>query len=160
MVTPVGSVLQLTAVQPCPSRQSAADVITFAAFAIGVDCSIITASKQASPYSPRTTLSPFETRHHASPAGSHDVVKVSTSRSDECGSVGRECGGHGGLSITVARVAVDMKMEGHSMQRIAVLLYLSVHTVETHPENIKRKLNVENASQLNRLAMLWISENR
>lgn len=46
------------------------------------------------------------------------------------------------------------------MQRIAVLLYLSVHTVETHPENIKRKLNVENASQLNRLAMLWISENR
>ncbi|REK09070.1 MAG: DNA-binding response regulator [Planctomycetota bacterium] len=48
---------------------------------------------------------------------------------------------------------------GYSAQQIAKRLHISVHTVETHRENIKRKLNVETVSQLARRAVLWAAEN-
>jgi len=50
--------------------------------------------------------------------------------------------------------------EGGDARSIAERLHLSVHTVETHRENIKRKLDVEKLSDLNRRAVLWTQENR
>jgi len=47
---------------------------------------------------------------------------------------------------------------GLSAHQIADRLHISVHTVETHRENIKRKLNVETASELTRRAVLWVAE--
>lgn len=48
--------------------------------------------------------------------------------------------------------------EGLSAQRIADRLHISVHTVETHRENIKRKLNVDTIGELTRHAVLWATE--
>jgi DNA-binding NarL/FixJ family response regulator len=42
---------------------------------------------------------------------------------------------------------------------IANQLYLSTHTVDTHRENIKRKLGVRTAGELNRQAVQWELEN-
>ena len=47
--------------------------------------------------------------------------------------------------------------EGFTVQKIATRLGISVHTVETHRENIKRKLNVDTASELTRRAALWVA---
>ena len=49
---------------------------------------------------------------------------------------------------------------GLNVNQIATRLHLSVHTVETHRENIKRKLNVSSLSELARRAVLWASHNR
>lgn len=49
--------------------------------------------------------------------------------------------------------------EGKSAAQIAKRLHISVHTVETHRENIKRKLNIGTGSELTRRAVLWHSEN-
>jgi DNA-binding NarL/FixJ family response regulator len=48
--------------------------------------------------------------------------------------------------------------DGQSAQHIATRLHISVHTVETHRENIKRKLNVNTVSELTRRAVLWAAE--
>lgn len=45
--------------------------------------------------------------------------------------------------------------QGKTATQIANELHLSVHTVESHRENIKRKLGVENVSELTRMAVLW-----
>lgn len=45
-------------------------------------------------------------------------------------------------------------------QKIATRLHISVHTVETHRENIKRKLKVDTVNELTRRAVLWIAEQR
>ena len=45
-------------------------------------------------------------------------------------------------------------------QKIAYRLHISVHTVETHRENIKRKLNVDTSCELTRLAILWNTAQR
>lgn len=50
--------------------------------------------------------------------------------------------------------------DGLSAHDIATRLYISVHTVETHRENIKRKLNVHTISELTRRAVLWATESR
>ena len=50
--------------------------------------------------------------------------------------------------------------EGKSTSQIAEQLHISVHTVETHRENIKRKLNASNASELSRQAVQWVLEGR
>jgi DNA-binding NarL/FixJ family response regulator len=47
---------------------------------------------------------------------------------------------------------------GQSAQQIAKRLHISVHTVETHRANIKRKLNIDTVSELTRRAVLWIAE--
>jgi DNA-binding NarL/FixJ family response regulator len=46
---------------------------------------------------------------------------------------------------------------GLGAHQIAARLHISVHTVETHRENIKRKLNVNTASELTCRAVLWVS---
>jgi DNA-binding NarL/FixJ family response regulator len=50
--------------------------------------------------------------------------------------------------------------EGLTAAQIAESLFISVHTVETHRENIKRKLNVKTAGELTRLAVLWSAESK
>ena len=50
--------------------------------------------------------------------------------------------------------------QGKSAAHIAGQLHISVHTVETHRENIKRKLKVETVSELTRLAALWEADKR
>jgi DNA-binding NarL/FixJ family response regulator len=42
---------------------------------------------------------------------------------------------------------------------IAGQLHLSTHTIDTHRENIKRKLGTPNAAELNRRAVQWVLEN-
>jgi DNA-binding NarL/FixJ family response regulator len=44
--------------------------------------------------------------------------------------------------------------------QIANRLFISIHTVETHRENIKRKLQVNTVSELTRRAVLWLAEQR
>ena len=46
--------------------------------------------------------------------------------------------------------------EGLATREIAARLELSVKTVESHRENIKRKLNIDNATELLQRAMHWI----
>lgn len=48
---------------------------------------------------------------------------------------------------------------GLTTGQIASRLHLSTHTIDTHRENIKRKLNTRNAAQLNRAAVQWLLEN-
>lgn len=48
--------------------------------------------------------------------------------------------------------------DGLSAHQIAARLHISVHTVETHRENIKRKLHVITVSELTRRAVLWVAE--
>lgn len=48
--------------------------------------------------------------------------------------------------------------EGRTAQQIAGHLHISVHTVETHRENIKRKLNVNTMAELIRRAVLWVAQ--
>jgi DNA-binding NarL/FixJ family response regulator len=49
--------------------------------------------------------------------------------------------------------------DGLSAHQIADRLHISVHTVETHRENIKRKLYIDTASELTRRAALWAAKN-
>ena len=49
--------------------------------------------------------------------------------------------------------------EGQGSSAIASQLVLSSHTVDTHRENIKRKLGISNAAELSRAAVQWLLEN-
>ena len=49
--------------------------------------------------------------------------------------------------------------EGLTTSKIASQLHISAHTVETHRENIKRKLDVETINELTRRAVLWTLSN-
>ncbi|MDP1562191.1 MAG: response regulator transcription factor [Pirellulaceae bacterium] len=49
--------------------------------------------------------------------------------------------------------------EGKSSGAIAEDLFLSSHTIDSHRENIKRKLNLKNAGELTRSAVQWVLEN-
>lgn len=49
--------------------------------------------------------------------------------------------------------------QGLTSGAIAAELILSTHTVDTHRENIKRKLAVRSAAELNRQAVQWVLEN-
>ena len=49
--------------------------------------------------------------------------------------------------------------EGLATGAIAVELHLSAHTIDTHRENIKRKLGAKNAAELSRQAVQWVLEN-
>jgi DNA-binding NarL/FixJ family response regulator len=48
--------------------------------------------------------------------------------------------------------------QGMGPSPIAEVLHLSVKTVETHKQKIKRKLNLESGSELTRRAMQWTLE--
>ena len=47
---------------------------------------------------------------------------------------------------------------GLSTRKIAERFHLSVKTIETHRENIKRKLNLQTANELTRSAFQWVLE--
>lgn len=49
--------------------------------------------------------------------------------------------------------------EGLATSAIANRLFLSTHTIDTHRENIKRKLAISNAAELSRAAVQWLLEN-
>jgi DNA-binding NarL/FixJ family response regulator len=49
---------------------------------------------------------------------------------------------------------------GNSTRSIAQQLHLSIHTIETHRENIRAKLNLRNGSELVRRAVQWVLETR
>ena len=49
--------------------------------------------------------------------------------------------------------------QGRTSGAIANKLHLSTHTIDTHRENIKRKLGAHNAGELNRQAVQWVLEN-
>ncbi len=49
--------------------------------------------------------------------------------------------------------------EGLNTSAIANQLFLSTHTIDTHRENIKRKLAVSTAAELSRAAVHWLLEN-
>lgn len=49
--------------------------------------------------------------------------------------------------------------EGHTSGAIANQLHLSVHTIDTHCERIKVKLNLRNGAELTRHAIHWVMEN-
>ena len=49
--------------------------------------------------------------------------------------------------------------EGLSTGLIANRLFLSTHTIDTHRENIKRKLTLNSAAELSRAAVQWLLEN-
>jgi DNA-binding NarL/FixJ family response regulator len=48
---------------------------------------------------------------------------------------------------------------GHTTGAIARQLHLSPHTIDSHREKIKHKLNLKNASELQRAATQWMLEN-
>jgi DNA-binding CsgD family transcriptional regulator len=48
--------------------------------------------------------------------------------------------------------------DGCSARQIAARLQISIHTVETHRDNIKRKLNVDTVAELTRRAVLWVTQ--
>ena len=50
--------------------------------------------------------------------------------------------------------------QGETTRQIAEKLNLSPKTVETYRENIKHKLNLENATELTRNAIQWVLENK
>jgi DNA-binding NarL/FixJ family response regulator len=49
--------------------------------------------------------------------------------------------------------------EGLASGMIAETLFLSPHTIDTHRENIKRKLGLSSAGELSRAAVQWLLEN-
>lgn len=49
--------------------------------------------------------------------------------------------------------------EGLTSGAIAERLFLSPYTIDTHRENIKRKLDISNAAELSRAAVHWLLEN-
>jgi len=49
--------------------------------------------------------------------------------------------------------------QGQTSRAIANQLHLSVHTVDSHREKIRHKLNLKNSTELNREAVQWMLEN-
>lgn len=49
--------------------------------------------------------------------------------------------------------------DGLASGAIADKLFLSTHTIDSHRENLKRKLGITNAAELNRQAVQWVLEN-
>ena len=50
--------------------------------------------------------------------------------------------------------------QGQGTREIAVKMHLSIKTIESHRANIKRKLNLDNATQLLQQAIQWVQSGR
>ena len=79
--------------------------------------------------------------------------------------LGRMTGGGGGDGESPISALTDRELEvfemigrGLATRDIADGLHLSVKTVDTHRENIKRKLNLGSANELYRHAFLWTQQ--
>ncbi len=71
------------------------------------------------------------------------------------------------LGVAITAALTDRELEvfeavgrGHSTRQIAEHLRLSVKTIETHRENIKRKLGLANNADLIRRSWQWVLEER
>jgi len=78
--------------------------------------------------------------------------------------LGRSVGGHA-ATVDPLETLTDRQLEvlrmianGKTASQIAAALHISVHTIETHRENIKRKLKIETMPELTRFAVLWASK--
>lgn len=78
----------------------------------------------------------------------------------------RQVGGHQDGGDSPMELLSDRELEvfqrighGEPSREIAENLHLSVKTVDTYRENIKRKLNLKNAAELTRHAVQWVLEN-
>lgn len=69
-------------------------------------------------------------------------------------------GGSGPLALTDRELQVFEGIgRGRTTREIAAELNLSVHTVESHREKIRLKLNLRNGTELQQRAVLWALEN-
>ena len=80
--------------------------------------------------------------------------------------VGKAVVGNGGRATGVEALS-DRELQvfeligrGKNTRAIAEELHLSVHTIETHRENIRAKLGVRNGTELVRYAVQWVLESR
>ncbi len=80
--------------------------------------------------------------------------------------LGRYIGGQDSNDANPIQKLSDRELEifeligqGKTTGAIAGQLYLSPHTIDTHREKIKRKLNLKNAAELQRAATQWMLEN-
>jgi DNA-binding NarL/FixJ family response regulator len=73
-------------------------------------------------------------------------------------------GAHGYVSKQEAQgkiiAAMRAVLRGESTRSIAQKLHLSVHTIESHRENIRAKLSVKNGAELVQRAVQWVLEPR
>lgn len=77
-------------------------------------------------------------------------------------SVGRQTQLHGDtLDRLTDRELEIFRLIGEAVPtgKIAERLFVSVHTIETHRENIKKKMGLRNASELSQRAIQWVLEN-
>lgn len=70
--------------------------------------------------------------------------------------------GHAEIEALSDRELEIFELIGHgkSTRAIAEQLHLSIHTIETHRENIRAKLGLRNGSELTRSAVQWVLESR
>lgn len=77
----------------------------------------------------------------------------------------RTCGGSIADGDAIERLSnrelevFQMLGNGMTTKQIGQKLHLSPKTIETHRENIKSKLDLKNAAELNRRAVQWVLEN-
>lgn len=78
----------------------------------------------------------------------------------------RQVGGNAEASVSPMDLLSDRELEvfqrigrGEPSREIAENLHLSVKTIDTYRENIKRKLNLKNAVELTKHAVQWMLEN-
>jgi DNA-binding NarL/FixJ family response regulator len=115
-------------------------------------------------------------------AGAHGFVSKQEAQSEVIDAIRSVLGGERYLSDEITRKLVGRAIEpqpepagierlsnreleifqligrGESTRSIAEQLHLSVHTVETHRENIRGKLNLRNGAQLVQRAVKWVLE--
>jgi len=66
-----------------------------------------------------------------------------------------------GISALTDRELQVFELIGHgrSTREVGVELHLSIHTIESHREKIRLKLNLRNGIELQQRAVLWVLEN-
>ncbi len=76
-------------------------------------------------------------------------------------SLGEAVNGKTPMELLTNRELEIFRMIGECLRSstIAERLFISTHTIDTHRENIKRKLNLKNAGELTATAVQWLSEN-
>lgn len=76
-------------------------------------------------------------------------------------SLGEAVNGKSPMELLTDRELEIFRMIGECLRSstIAERLFISTHTIDTHRENIKRKLNLKSAGELTSAAVQWLLEN-
>jgi DNA-binding NarL/FixJ family response regulator len=76
-------------------------------------------------------------------------------------SLGEAVNGKTPMELLTDRELEIFRMIGQCLRSSAIAerLFISTHTIDTHRENIKRKLNLKNAGELTSAAVQWLLEN-